>query len=69
MKLGDPFVCSLCGGEFASSRPDEEAHKEALQRYGKDGMDPNMKVVCSDCYEILKQFEERFIARRAAERN
>lgn len=63
------FICALCGGEFVSNRPDAEAHAEAKARYGKDGLHPEMAVVCDDCYEKLTEFEERVIRQQSARNN
>lgn len=56
------YVCAACGGTFDEGWQEEEAHKEALERYGVDGNDPEMAKVCSECYEKIKAFEdaERF---------
>lgn len=53
----DTYVCQECGGEFEFGRPNEEAHAEAQEQFGRDGHAPDMAIICHDCYlEIAERF-------------
>jgi hypothetical protein len=54
------YVCAACGGTFDTDQDDEKAHKEALERYGKDGTAPDMAKVCDECYAKIVAFENAF---------
>jgi DNA-directed RNA polymerase subunit RPC12/RpoP len=50
------FRCGMCGGTFEQLRTDEEAEEEARRLYGVDkaSTDPDMGVVCHDCWLKLE---------------
>lgn len=55
--MADTYVCEECGGKFEYGRPDEEAHKEAEELFGRDGHASDMAIVCDDCFqEMAKRF-------------
>ena len=47
------YTCAHCGGTFTSERPDEEAHEEAKQLWGRDGRAPDMAVICEVCFQQM----------------
>ena len=49
------YTCEECEGVFEYGWDDDQAHEEALKRFGKDGHDPDMAIVCDDCYKRLTQ--------------
>lgn len=51
------FVCDHCGGTFPfDDEDDKEAEAEALEIWGVAGAatDPDMAIVCDDCWELMK---------------
>lgn len=48
------FICAMCGKEFQSDRPDEEALKEYVDNFGADLVkaDPGV-VICDTCYKFI----------------
>lgn len=47
------YTCDQCGGTFEAARDDEEAQVEALAMFGKRGDDPDMAIVCDDCWRAI----------------
>lgn len=50
------YICDQCGGTFEDARDDEEAQVEALAMFGKRGDDPDMAIVCHDCYLKIMRY-------------
>jgi DNA-directed RNA polymerase subunit RPC12/RpoP len=53
------YVCASCGGRFLYGRPDEDALAEALRDFGKRSTDPDMVLVCDDCYAQIMRGTQR----------
>ncbi len=51
-KTNDKYQCSMCKGVFDKGWSDEEADKEAKDRWGIDNASQNkeMAVICDDCW-------------------
>jgi DNA-directed RNA polymerase subunit RPC12/RpoP len=62
------YRCAGCGGNFESTRPDEEATAECDKLFGKD-CGPRV-VVCEDCWQRMSPTAnpEKHKEYRAAER-
>jgi len=55
-KLDERFTCDGCKRSFVKARPDIEAYREMVERFGH-GEDPTRAaVVCEDCLEILEPY-------------
>ena len=46
------YRCAVCGGTFTTERPDAEAEAEAEAIWGvaNASTNPDMAVVCDDCF-------------------
>lgn len=55
------YTCSCCGKRCISSYPTAEADKEAEKVFGvkNASKDPDMRIVCDDCYHEIMQFMRR----------
>ena len=53
--MSDTYQCAVCQGVFEKLGTEEEAEAEAFKNFGiKDAStDPNMLIVCDDCYQYL----------------
>lgn len=47
------YACADCGGQFVRGRPDEDAHQEAIEKWGVDGHASGMAEVCEECYRAI----------------
>lgn len=53
--IGSKYRCEGCGNTFENDWTEEEANAEAMDNFGvsEASKDPNMAIVCDDCYEAL----------------
>ena len=47
------YVCSLCKEEFNKTISDEEAKKQFEEEFPHCKFDPDLPVVCDDCYNKM----------------
>lgn len=55
----ETYICAHCKGEFAETPDgDERARDEAMELWGCDINDPDMVVVCDDCFKDFMDWYE-----------
>jgi len=62
--MSEEYTCSLCKEEFNKIISDEDAKKQFEEEFPNCKFDPDMPLVCDDCYTKMnaevpsKNFEE-----------
>ena len=56
---GMTYRCSACGGIFEKGWSDQEAEQDAREKWGVPNAmnNPEMTVVCDDCYQQMMAWE------------
>ena len=68
--MTDTYICSACGGTFEKITSEEEVVAECEELFDTEPDDPNMCIVCHDCWlKVMRIHAPRQLERYLNENN